>query len=243
MLRRASIKRKLTLIIMLSTSLALVLACAVFIGTERTMLRDGMVADLTSLAGVTGTNSAAALTFLDVESAETTLAALQAIPDVVSAGLYLSDGELFASYARQAEMALTLPQGPVEYRQRFTDDGLHIFEPIEVDGDVIGGIFISSDLHALNEHLERAVSAVALILVGVLPVTYLLASRLQQTVTRPILRLSKLASNVSRDKDFSLRIDKESDDEVGILTESFNDMLTQIQARASELRQSNGKTG
>ena len=75
MLRQTSIKRKLILIIMSSTSLALILACTVFIGTERKAIREGMANDLTLLAIVTGTNSAAALLFLDVESVQATLAA------------------------------------------------------------------------------------------------------------------------------------------------------------------------
>jgi signal transduction histidine kinase len=41
---------------------------------------------------------------------------------------------------------------------------------------------------------------------------------------------------VSRRKDYSLRAVKQTEDELGVLVDSFNDMLAQIQTRESELR-------
>jgi signal transduction histidine kinase/CheY-like chemotaxis protein len=73
------------------------------------------------------------------------------------------------------------------------------------------------------------------VVLGSLLVALVLSSRLQKLISAPILRLADVESRVSREKDFSLRAEKDSDDELGVLIDGFNDMLVQIQERDAEL--------
>src|SRR2546427_8563902 len=92
------IRRKLRLIIMLTSSVALLLACAGFITYEWVTFRGVMTRNLRTLAEVTGQNTAAALTFGDAKAAEQNLAALQTVPSVVAGVIYTLDGNVFATY-------------------------------------------------------------------------------------------------------------------------------------------------
>ena len=64
---------------------------------------------------------------------------------------------------------------------------------------------------------------------------YLVTSTLQRIISEPILHLVRIAKNVSSKKDYSLRAIKKSNDELGLLVEGFNEMLSEIQTRDQAL--------
>ena len=92
----ASIARKLTWMNMLVSATALILACAAFIGYDMVTFRQTMVRNLSTQAQIIGSNSASALLFNDPQAAETTLSALKAAPDILSAVIYMPDGQPLA---------------------------------------------------------------------------------------------------------------------------------------------------
>ena len=72
------LRHKLTLITMLTSVVALVLACAAFLGYEMLTFKRTLTRDLAMLGDVIGDNSTAALTFGDNEAAKGVLASPQA---------------------------------------------------------------------------------------------------------------------------------------------------------------------
>jgi signal transduction histidine kinase len=66
-------------------------------------------------------------------------------------------------------------------------------------------------------------------------VVLLLTSRLQRAVVQPILGISKVARDVMQRQDYSRRAPKATDDEVGLLADSFNGMLGEIEKRSHEV--------
>ena len=64
---------------------------------------------------------------------------------------------------------------------------------------------------------------------------FLLATRLHHVISEPIRSLSEAARQVTEDADYSARVARSSQDEVGELVDSFNDMLTRIQRRDQEI--------
>lgn len=70
---------------------------------------------------------------------------------------------------------------------------------------------------------------------GVLVASILLAMLIARGVTRSVWSLAGAAERVRKDKDFSIRAEKVSRDELGVLTDAFNEMLSGIQARDTEL--------
>jgi signal transduction histidine kinase/ActR/RegA family two-component response regulator len=111
--------------------------------------------------------------------------------------------------------------------------------PIELHGDAIGNVLLRATLAPAYMHLRLE----ALTLAGILLLSALfafgLSARLHKLVSEPILSLAKTASEVYRQKDYSIRATKHSDDELGVLVDSFNEMLGQIQGRTAELIRAN----
>ena len=70
---------------------------------------------------------------------------------------------------------------------------------------------------------------------AVLVTSVLLAWLIARGVTRSVASLNTAAVHVREKKDFSVRAVKISHDELGLLTETFNEMLSGIQARDKEL--------
>src|SRR5438552_11982391 len=109
-LRDLSIKRKLTLMAMLTSSLALLLSSARFLIYDLVSFRKLLSKDLITQAEIVAYNSAAAMAFKDDSAAKVTLSALTAKDDVVAAVLYSSDGRMFAHYFRANNPAPALPE-------------------------------------------------------------------------------------------------------------------------------------
>src|ERR1700716_4522353 len=103
-LQNLSIKRKLTLITMLTSSIALILSSVSFLIYDLVSFRHLLTQDLMTQAEIIGYNSAGAMEFKDVPAATATLSALTAKEDVVTAGLYGRDNKMFAHYSRNSSV-------------------------------------------------------------------------------------------------------------------------------------------
>src|SRR5437762_5851086 len=90
-LQNLSIKRKLTLITMLTSSLALILSSVSFLIYDLVSFRHLLTQDLMTQAEIIGYNSAGAMEFKDEPAATATLSALTAKEDIVTAVLYRPD--------------------------------------------------------------------------------------------------------------------------------------------------------
>jgi PAS domain S-box-containing protein len=75
----------------------------------------------------------------------------------------------------------------------------------------------------------------AFVLAASLLCAFVLSSQFQRFITDPILRLAGTAQTVAERKDYSVRASKVCADEVGTLTDAFNQMLAQIQSQDSAL--------
>src|SRR5262245_6657104 len=108
-LRDLSLKRKLTLVAMLTSTIAVVLSSASFLIYDLVSFRSLLRQDLTTQAEIVAYNSAAALAFNDAAAANVTLSALRAKGDVVAAVLYTGDQRVFATYFREGNTKVGAP--------------------------------------------------------------------------------------------------------------------------------------
>jgi two-component system, sensor histidine kinase and response regulator len=229
-----SLGRKLTLIIMLTSSTALLLACVAVFAYDLVSFRHFLAEDLAVKADVISINSQAALTFKDAEYAKEVLAMLRADPHIVAGCIYSHDGKPFATYVRDRNSHWT-PPTPRRDGSYFTRGALQQFHRVTLSGESVGTIFIESDLEEMNERLRSYGGIVALFMLLSSLVAFLLASRLQRLVSQPILELVHTASQISSEKNYSLRASGAGSDELGLLVSRFNEMLAQIQIRDQEL--------
>src|SRR5688500_1615165 len=147
-----TIKHKLMLIIMLTCTVALFLACTAILffevyGTKQILKRNTQV-----MADVIGENTKTALTFKNdsKNDAKEVMAALRAEQYVVSACVYNDQGDVFATYFREGEAEKTPTKAQNESFQ-FTKDNLNLFHKIMFDGEMIGTVYIQSDLRIIKE--------------------------------------------------------------------------------------------
>jgi len=236
----ASITKRLTRMNVLVSGAALLMACAAFVTYDWITSREAMVHNLSIQAQIAGSNSVSALLFNDPQSAENTLSALKAAPNIVSARIYTTEGRAFASYSpdgsREALTLPALPLGQLEHHW-FQDGHLVVARKIVFEGKPTGTVYIRSDLQEISRRLKRYAAIAAIVLAASLIAALLVASIFQRAVAQPIVHLAEITRIVSRDKNYSLRASPTGNrDEPDILIHAFNDMLGQIQQREDALR-------
>ncbi len=238
-IRNLSIKRKLMLITMLTSALALLLASAGFVAYDLLAFRSQMSEDLMTQAEVIGSNSTAALAFREPNTAREILAALKAKEGIVSAALYTPDRQLFTYYRRDGGTSTEIPNEPQHLGYRFDRHHLTVFHEIGLQSERLGTVYIESDMQQWNQRVSRYTGLVGVLMLGSALTALLVSSRLQRVISEPILGLEKTMRNVSAQKNFSLRAVKSQSDEIGSLIDGFNTMLAEIQTRDAALQGAN----
>ena len=235
--RHGGIRRKLTIIVMASSCAALLVACLAFVVNDIRSYREVMLKDLSTRAQIIGNNSTAALSFGDPKPVEEIMDALSADPNLVSACVFDTDRKVFAQYPR-AVGRIPFPDRGAAQGAWFTSGPLNVFRPLVLNDQIIGSVFLRSDLEELHARVRNNAAIMILVMLAAVGVAFLLSARLQRFVSDPLTQLAGVAMRVAHDKDFSLRVSKASDDELGDLVDCFNEMLAQIQERDVALRRS-----
>jgi len=234
--RNISIRRKLMLITMLTSSVALLLSAVGFIGYELKTFRQRMISDLSSEADLIAAQSTATLVYDRPDEAYSNLkVALHARPYIIAACLYRGN-RIFTNYPPAAPAARLWPIAPVDELPRFENGQLILFRPIISDGQTNGAIYLRADSGELTTRLKNYVGVVGLVMVASFLASLFLSSRLQRVISEPVVHLAATAQKVSQEKNYSVRADKTSDDELGQLIDGFNAMLGQIQQRDADLQ-------
>lgn len=231
------IRRKLTLVIMLTSAIGLLLSGAIIIAYERGAYRQRMVEDAETLGKIIGDQSTAALLFHDSKTSQETLAALKGKHEIRAAAIYDADGKLFAAYTRRDLRLKASPNKPELSGYRFSDT-LEAAIPIEQDGENLGTIYLQSGLGQMQAQLAHHIGVIAGLTAALLLATLLLSVGVQRTIADPIVELAKATHTVSENKDYSLRVPQRGRDEIGELIGTFNEMLARIEESDSSLRAS-----
>jgi signal transduction histidine kinase/CheY-like chemotaxis protein len=236
----SSLRQKLILVSMCTTTAALLLACALFLVYDYATFRDSDLASLDTLATTVGSGTAAAVSFGDVATAQEALDALAVHGNVLAARVYTDHGTLFAKYLREPRPApVDDAAGPQSLGRHIWWRSLDVVQPITLAGERIGTIAVHASRDAQHARMRRfGVIAAGIILTSWF-VAFLITSRLERLVSGPVVRLAEAATRVSRDRNYAIRVPRTSDDEVGALVTSFNDMLVQIERQDEDLRRHN----
>ena len=241
-LQNLSIKRKLTLITMLTSSLALILSSVSFLIYDLVSFRHLLTQDLMTQAEIIGYNSAGALEFKDEPAATATLSALTAKEDIVTAVLYRPDGKIFAHYFRgSTTLPSYLPSRLQERGYRYEGGYLEVFHDVTLNGERVGTLFLQSNMRQWSMRARRYASIlIVFVLISGL-FAFFVSSRLQGLISNPILHLEDTMRMVSTNKNYAVRAVKSYGDEIGRLIDGFNTMLSEIQQRDTALQSTNGE--
>lgn len=233
---RSSIHQKLSYVVLATTALALLITGVAMVTYDLRTFQQTLVADLTAQADILGLAAAPALEFDDRESAQDYLALLQAKPDVVGAAIYEANGGLFASYTTEAEGSF--PELPELDGYRIDGGTIGLFKRITTRNEILGTVYIKAHYGAFARLLGYLGIIGAVMILSLIAAT-VISRRLQRNLTRPIVAITSVARHVMENRDFKSRAEKMTEDEIGLLADAFNGMLTEIDRQTAVLEQSN----
>ena len=238
-----SIRGKLVVIIVATTMFSLAAGFAMAISTGVRDLRADLIETTNTVARAAGQYSAVGLAFDDQKEAETSLRALRVFETIDLACLYDLDERLLAQYSRPGAATTNVPlatpafdrNGKTEIRDGF----VHSWNPVLFEGKRYGTIYVRASAAPLRERIRTYVYNMLLLGAVLLAFSLVFALLLQRFISRPLVELAQVAARISRDNDYSVRVQKHGRDEIGSLYDGFNSMLEQIEKRQKELERSN----
>ncbi len=229
-----TIRARLLALVLLSTTIALVVASLAMLLLNVQSYRRTLAAEIDTDARILALSTGSALAFDDRAIAERTLKALQARPAVLVAALYRSDGSVFAEYERPGQAPPTRRISPTGDRTVVEGGRILLTRRLTQNGESLGTLLLVARYDiagALLNYLGIMVAVAVLALI----VALLLSQRLQRAVSRPLEAMMQVAGRVIAERDYSSRVAKQSDDEIGLLVEAFNRMLDEVQGRTVAL--------
>jgi signal transduction histidine kinase len=237
--QNSTIKKKLMMMGMFVTFVTLLMTCSVFITYDVLSVRQSMVKELSLLIDVIGKRTAPALQYSQIEKAKDNLTDLKSKASVQLACLYTADGQKLTEF-HQGQETLTCPIDAPNIISRFSGDFLSLSQEIfSSKGNRVGSIYVQADLREIKEHLlQFGLSITALIIVTLL-IVYSITLAVQRIISSPILELTDAAKMVHTKGHYAIRVKRNYNDEVGILADTFNEMLNAVQQRDIELKNTN----
>jgi len=237
--RNLSLRGKLTFLITSTSCLVLILTLFAIIALQWFYLRNDLLQDTQVLGRGLSEDCAVAMVFDDRQAASSTLNTLAAISHVAGASLFDNNHHIYAEFHNPTARYLT--SGKLKYAQNmfhgyaFSVTHLDVYEPVIYEGERLGQLMIRVDLAKVHNVLMRYVWIGLAVVVFCSLFAFLLANKLQRLISEPIKSLALSMQTVSKDKNYSYRVEKISQDELGSLFDGFNEMLVQIEQRDIEL--------
>jgi signal transduction histidine kinase/DNA-binding response OmpR family regulator len=235
---KRSISRKFMLAVLATTCSALVVSGVAMLVIDVQTYRTTWVNDLTTQSNILAQVSMPALEFNDPKVAQENLVQLKARPNIVAAAIYAADGTSFATYSSARAIAFEFPSAPKPSGHAISGNQISVFKSIKRGEDTVGTVYLYAQ-YPLAERIKRYVTILAAVMLGSLLVAALVSKWLQSAVTKPVLAVTDAVHQVIRRRDFSLRVKKSTEDEIGMLVDAFNSMLTEVGERAQALERSN----
>lgn len=232
------LRAKLVSIFMLSSAVCLLVSLSVLAVSSANSRYNDSLDQLSVLADVLAENGQAALIFTDRTEAKRLLESLANHQEISSAWLVTDKGIVLASWSRKG----SVEEAPADYRKQpmqlhsnFWSKYADLYRPVTRGTELIGYVLLKADfterwgrqLAAFSEGLGAG--ALALLVV------FLLSNRLQRVISRPLREIADTAYRIAHDKTYELRVPQRTNDEIGNLVLSFNNMLREIQERDETL--------
>ena len=231
---RWPIDRKLAFVVTATTLAALALSFAAVFFYDSVAARRALVRELSIAGRIVSDRSTAAIAFEDADSAMESLQALAARPSILGAVLLDGENEELATFKRSEQTAERLSAVRLtSLANRATFDGpyVHLVQAIELDGRRIGTLILESDLRDIHVRQNRFLAIALAVGIVSFALSFVLSSRLRRIISDPVLRLADAAQRVARERDYSMRVPRPSEDELGALVDAFNSMLEELARR------------
>ena len=232
-----SVRSKLILMAVSTTFVALLAASIAMVLVDVRTFQKYWVDDLMTQADIIASVSAPALAFNDAKTARQNLAMLGGREQILAGAIYTAAGSRFATYSKGSSEH-GFPAHPGRPGYTVEPGQLTVYHNSVDNGEVLGTVYLRARYGLLERMLNYA-AILAGVLLGSLLIAALVASRLQKSITEPLMAVASVARAVIHKRDFSLRVPGGGVGEIGVLVAAFNDMLAEIGQRAHALQEAN----
>lgn len=247
MTHQKTIRGEIRYLAMAAVAVALIVAFmfgAVYkIATER----NEATSELKVLAEITALNSQTALMFNDKRVSEETLNALAPNADIVYAEISTPQGGVLAQRTFRQEGGEHGRDAVTRVARKMLAWALgeHALVTIEhtvtLDKKVLGQVKIQSDMVTVWVEVMASIVVAIAAMVLALIFSLLLIRGMLKDIMQPIERLIGSAANIAKTRQYSQRVERLADDELGDLTDQFNLMLNEVEKREQELSAQNNR--
>jgi signal transduction histidine kinase/ActR/RegA family two-component response regulator len=221
--------------LLLTSGLVILFSSTLFVASEVTTLRRGVMQQIEILGSAIARNSTAALAFQNADDARGVLEAFGADPHIEGAALYDESGAQVAAFGKEARPRLS-PAESASIGYRFEGRYAVGYEPVMLDGQRLGTLYVRSNLSAITDRVWQYAGITGIVIALCVLLAWIIASRQQKQISGPILALAETAHAVSADHDYGVRAPPANTLELNQLTDAFNHMLTQIESGEKRTR-------
>ena len=238
-----SLKRGLIVVVLLVTAIALGIGFTINVFSQVNQYQESMLARVTSYAKIVAGNARESVA-LDDNSNETrrlaTLANSQFVQHVHIYRLEPTSGELsfFASYNKEGLAPIPAKFSKIEQlsQAQINADFMEVAEPILLDNSVIGYVYLRGSTNEIRLFMWRSIGVAVLVFLVTLIACWIATIRLRRGITQPLEHIVDIASQIARDKNYTLRIPDSRVDEFNDLGQSLNIMLDRVQHQIERQR-------
>ncbi|PKH28514.1 ATP-binding protein [Shewanella sp. ALD9] len=238
----ASIRTKLIFSMLAIAIIVIVIISSSLITKQYAVTKEKAEQGLAVLSDIVASNSLSAVIFNDPTSAEKTLSALIAQPDIMHAAIYNPTGSLFATYQGNKAYQSSIDQQTLlniisskKKLTQFNQDGVHSYTPLVFEGEVVGLLHITDNMNEFTKQLDDYLVLVLSTSIFAIFASLLVMFWLQSLFTKPLNTLLEVIEHISNNKDYTQRVNLKSNDEFSQLAHSFNVMIGEVDARGRQL--------
>ena len=213
---------------------ALSIACIAFFAMDYYQHHKNIQSRIEGMAEIIIQSGASSLVFGDPAFANKLLVEMGEVESIEAMGFYDEYGSVFASYQENGnEMAL--PDSIMNPKIEYSSGRLELVKEVRFHDELVGYFYFRQKVAGLLATVVPYMLITSFVFLFSFGIAMLLSRYLDRRITAPILELSKTATAIRENQDFSSRAVKFDNDELGKLTEVFNDMLEKIGSTHEEL--------
>ncbi|MBL0319328.1 MAG: hypothetical protein IPP74_08585 [Alphaproteobacteria bacterium] len=194
--------------------------------------RNGLSHELKLLAQLVGNRNAVLMSFQDYDEIRKNLKIFDVKKDVIASCIYSKNQELVVSLIKDGNPFSCSPYATKNWNY------LTVNEDIELNNVILGKIIIYAKTNYIIKDLIIRLTYASGIFIIISIIVILFSYKIQTFISIPIDNLINITSSI-KTGNYNIRAKKLYEDEIGILTESFNSMLTTIHERDLNLKEMN----
>ncbi|MCX7861673.1 MAG: ATP-binding protein [Bacteroidales bacterium] len=234
-----SFKYKIIWVILSVLFITLLTSVIIYIHFGKKTFEKNTKRELILISDIISNNCVAPILFKDTIEAFSVLHSLAKHPNIKVAAIFDTTMNLFAKFPENFDFSgCTVIKNLHKDTVIITDTSYLKLKSIIDESEnnkIIGFLLISRNLKDYTKQFSDIVLTNLIIALTLLILAFILTTQLQKIISQPILNLSSVVKKITANKDFTLRINKRGNDEVGQLIDGFNQMLDTIELQNKEL--------